>query len=159
MSGLKSRNKGKRGEYEVRDYFRKLGYEADRVPMSGAAPGYKGDVRVRKDGKEFFVEVKVRKDAFNKIYEFFNNPKYGVFNLPSGFVWNGTAVAISPNFEDVSKCSYFHGILPGESSPQTVKILNKILKLREFLVFKGEQVSDYLVIKGDRQPLLFFRFI
>ena len=38
------RRKGARGEREWAAYLRGLGLEARRVPLSGAAPGYGGDV-------------------------------------------------------------------------------------------------------------------
>jgi hypothetical protein len=38
------RRKGARGEREWAAYLRSLGWEARRVPLSGAAPGYGGDV-------------------------------------------------------------------------------------------------------------------
>lgn len=49
------RNKGKLGEYAVRDLLRGFGYKAERTPMSGAMPGWKGDITT-----EFgwFLEVK-----------------------------------------------------------------------------------------------------
>ena len=34
MSGKKSKQRGKGFEYRVRDWFRKAGFKADRVPVS-----------------------------------------------------------------------------------------------------------------------------
>ncbi len=51
-----SRTKGARGEREVVALFRDAGYAAHRVPMSGAADGYPGDVQVGGLGT---VEVKL----------------------------------------------------------------------------------------------------
>lgn len=67
--GLRSRRKGSRGEYLIRDALRLAGYECDRVPASGAAQGFKGDLRVRRDGKECTVEVKLRSSGFNRLYK------------------------------------------------------------------------------------------
>jgi hypothetical protein len=49
-------NKGKRGEYVVRDLIRGFGWEARRTPMSGAIDGWKGDITAK--DFPFFVEVK-----------------------------------------------------------------------------------------------------
>lgn len=52
MSGRRSRNKGKRGEYIVRDLFRKWGFEARRgiqsageADLSHSIPGYHVEVK------------------------------------------------------------------------------------------------------------------
>lgn len=55
MVGKSSRDKGRRGEYQVRDLFREAGYKAERVPLSGACGGYPGDITVEGIG---IVEVK-----------------------------------------------------------------------------------------------------
>lgn len=41
---MDSRRKGKRGEREWVAYLRSLGIQARRVPLSGSAPDYSGDV-------------------------------------------------------------------------------------------------------------------
>ena len=47
------------------------GWEARRVPMSGALPGMAGDVILTSpDGHEFRVEVKIRKSGFKALYKF-----------------------------------------------------------------------------------------
>lgn len=58
---INPRTKGKRFEYEVRDLFRSLGFEAERVPLSGASRALKGDVIVSRGGLQFSVECKRRK--------------------------------------------------------------------------------------------------
>lgn len=42
--GKFSRQKGNRGEREVVELFRTAGFDAKRVPLSGAARGFPGDV-------------------------------------------------------------------------------------------------------------------
>jgi Holliday junction resolvase len=51
-----SRDKGKRGELEVVALFRKYGFDAERVPLSGATNVMKGDALV--DVPDLHVEVK-----------------------------------------------------------------------------------------------------
>jgi Holliday junction resolvase len=55
------RRKGARGEREWAAYLRGLGLEARRVPLSGAAPGYGGDVEsYLPDGGRVLWQVKRR---------------------------------------------------------------------------------------------------
>ena len=49
------RDKGKRGEYHVRDLLRGFGYKAQRTPLSGAIETWKGDITSE---FPFFLEVK-----------------------------------------------------------------------------------------------------
>ena len=58
--GKFSRDKGMRQEYLLRDYLRKLGWTADRVPSSGAAEGFKGDIKAEKNGRTVLFELKAR---------------------------------------------------------------------------------------------------
>jgi len=67
--GTRSIRKGKRAEYEVLGLLRDAGVEAERVPVSGASRGFKGDIWMRMDGKVYKGEVKRRKDEFKKIYK------------------------------------------------------------------------------------------
>lgn len=70
--GKSQRDKGNRGEYHLRDDLRRFGYKADRIPASGAAQGFKGDVAFGKQTtKEFTAEMKSRKAAFASIYKLF----------------------------------------------------------------------------------------
>jgi hypothetical protein len=41
----RSRSRGKRAEYGLRNYLRSLNWLADRVPSSGASQGFPGDVK------------------------------------------------------------------------------------------------------------------
>jgi hypothetical protein len=45
----------------LRDALRRFGFTADRVPSSGAAQGFKGDIRFSKDGVTYLAELKARK--------------------------------------------------------------------------------------------------
>lgn len=66
MSGKASRDKGNRREREMVERLNALpGVSANRVPLSGAMQGYKGDLRVFLDGvdRPLQVEVKARAKA------------------------------------------------------------------------------------------------
>ena len=63
--GKRSVRKGKRVEYQVRNAFREMGLECFRVPSSGNAEGFEGDLILE---GIFRVEVKARKNGFSKLY-------------------------------------------------------------------------------------------
>jgi hypothetical protein len=68
--GKFSRDKGSRYERHVRDCFRDCGFDAKRVPLSGAADGFPGDVIVTVgNGNKFTYECKKRKDGFKQLYK------------------------------------------------------------------------------------------
>lgn len=55
-----AQRKGKRVEYLVRDALREIGL-CERIPCSGNARAFKGDLVLRLGDEEFKVEVKARK--------------------------------------------------------------------------------------------------
>jgi len=62
--------KGKRFEYRIRDLFRKSGFEAERVPVSGSARAIKGDVVVKTQSfGEIYIECKRRTGRFKELRE------------------------------------------------------------------------------------------
>ncbi|AFV76355.1 hypothetical protein Theos_1319 [Thermus oshimai JL-2] len=62
MKGKAPKRKGSRVEREVLALLREAGLEARRVPLSGSAPGYPGDLEVDIPGLgKVLVEVKARK--------------------------------------------------------------------------------------------------
>jgi len=63
------RQKGRRGEYEIRDRIRKAGIECERVPVSGSAEGFKGDIWFRIEDVVYKGEVKRRKSGFTTLYK------------------------------------------------------------------------------------------
>lgn len=72
--GRSQRQKGCRGEYKLRDELRRFGFQADRVPASGAAQGaaFKGDVRFSRNGKNYTAEMKSRKNSFQSLYAMYD---------------------------------------------------------------------------------------
>ncbi|HEW92324.1 MAG TPA: hypothetical protein ENF81_07260 [Thermotogaceae bacterium] len=67
--GKYERRKGYRGEYNLVKKLKKMGLDARRVPLSGSAEGFKGDVIV----EGMTGEVKVRRHSFKKLYEWLEN--------------------------------------------------------------------------------------
>jgi Holliday junction resolvase len=159
MSGLSSLRKGKRVEYEIRDELRALGYIVDRIPASGNSQGFKGDLRVidPKTQATLVVEVKARKSEFKLIYELLATLEYvhtkGI---------NGEAdITASHSFRDMF-------IQPTSSITAEEEVLTEILfverigkrhftKLRTLKkYFKN---CDILVVKDDRKPPIYLRYV
>lgn len=68
--GKMQRNKGARVERELVSQLKSEGWQAMRVPLSGATDYAKGDVDVWDEtGFRFNIEVKSRKDGFKKLYD------------------------------------------------------------------------------------------
>lgn len=64
MPGKSSRDKGGRVERELVNKLKDAGLQALRVPLSGAAEGFKGDINIHMSLEETLVaEVKARKDG------------------------------------------------------------------------------------------------
>jgi Holliday junction resolvase len=63
----KSRQRGKAFEYRIRDWFRRAGLQAERVPVSGSARALKGDVVVEVGGRQFSVECKRRTGGLRQL--------------------------------------------------------------------------------------------
>ena len=67
------RDKGNRVEREIVNFLKEKGIEAKRVPLSGAAEGFKGDIII--DGC-LRAEVKARKDGFKQLYQWLEGNDY-----------------------------------------------------------------------------------
>jgi Holliday junction resolvase len=67
MSGRAPRRKGDRVERAVLADLKAAGLAVKRVPLSGSAAGYPGDLSVRLGGRDRCVEVKARAD-FKTLY-------------------------------------------------------------------------------------------
>ena len=66
----KSKQKGDRDELSLVHTAIEQGLEARRVPLSGAAEGFKGDVLITDaQGKVWTVECKVRSRGFSRLYD------------------------------------------------------------------------------------------
>jgi Holliday junction resolvase len=69
MSGRRSRDKGARVERAIVHALQADGFNAARVPLSGAVGGrFSGDVVVPVHGRDLCVEVKARADGFRELY-------------------------------------------------------------------------------------------
>jgi Holliday junction resolvase len=70
MGGRAPYAKGYRGEKYVQGFLEEMGFEMVRVPLSGAAAGFPGDLMIRVKGRDdLIIEVKVRGDGFKSLYQ------------------------------------------------------------------------------------------
>ncbi len=152
-----ARTRGKRGEYKLRDYLRRLGWEADRVPTSGAAQGFKGDVKATKDGVTKLFELKNWSGNFATIYDLYNLHCSTMKDDLMSIVLPGEAklcLDLSSSLDaviagpDNGAYSISHPLK--ESHARTFKKIGTLQKLI--------QECDYLVLLDDRRPFLFLRF-
>ncbi len=74
MSGQRSRRKGYRVEAKIRGLAQEAGIECYRVPLSGSAPGWAGDLMLA--GRSF--EVKARGKGFRRFYRWMEG-RFGLF--------------------------------------------------------------------------------
>lgn len=142
MSGNYSRNKGRRIEYEIRDYIRSLGLTADRVPASGAAQGFKGDIRFTHAGIPYLLEVKARKSSFSKVYEMIGDQRSICFFIPEGKL-----IYLSRYLLDLVALPNVTYTMRSDKNAVFTSKLHSLLG-----------ASDFLCIKDDRKPPLFLRF-
>ncbi len=65
VMGKFSRDKGARNERKLVNMIQSHGIDAKRVPLSGAADGFKGDIIMG----QWTIEAKLRADGFKQIYD------------------------------------------------------------------------------------------
>lgn len=151
-----SRDKGARNERLLVKHLREKGYKATRVPLSGAAEGYKGDVALEIPSKHecYKVEVKTRRSSFARIYELYKQMQNtNVSALNSGaqtFVYDGDLVAISDDVEHALRAWTYHPYKDYSLDKTWERTFRKVRNMKSLL---GE--ADILAIKDDRKPWLF----
>ena len=156
--GKFSRDKGRRNEYLLRDHLRRLGFDAVRVPLSGASEGFKGDVIAKKDGLVYSFELKSRQDNFKLIYQLYDmNKEDGVLRLY--YPDTEETVVLSTDFTTFELIDKYE-ILPIYRFTTSPTILNTkprtFEKLRNLKMLKED--SDFLVVKDNNKPLLFIKY-
>lgn len=153
----RSKQKGNRAEYLLRDTLRRQGYEADRVPLSGASQGFKGDLRVSKEGVEYTIEVKSRKDQFKKIYSLYEKHKRLTGLHVFQFHLEGELISVSDSMDlalqDAGTYENASGLVIRADYRPYVRTLSKILNMKKLV-----QDCNVLAIKDDRCSFLFLRY-
>lgn len=149
--GKAQRIKGKQQEYKLRDYLRLRHWTADRVPSSGAAQGFPGDIKATKNGKTLLFELKSRKDTFKTVYELFYLHQKQCGEELLTFVFEGKLIAVSPSLEIIlDHPNVYEFALNNKLYQHYARTFKKLANMEQWL--RGSQV---LVIKDDRQPYLF----
>lgn len=154
----KNREKGKRQEYSLRNHFRSLGYTAHRVPSSGAAQGFKGDVEFSDSRGTYTAELKSRKDEFKRIFALYD--KYGPdldICIPGPAIQGEGPVFISMSY-DLNKLMHRTNVLYVytdyvEGMSKETRTLQKLKNMRKLV--KG---CDVLVLHQNYKPFLFIRY-
>jgi hypothetical protein len=154
MGGRMSRNKGSRVERLLRDLLRERGFTADRIPLSGAAQGFKGDVQFAKDGKYYVAEVKARKASFRRIYDLWSEHKLDSDSDTLKFLSGKWLVNVSCHPEAALSDGGTYPLETNLPMYQEFKItLRKIINLQKLV-----KDCDVLAIKDNNHPFLFIRF-
>jgi Holliday junction resolvase len=65
----RQKEKGSRFEREIVEMARLRDLEAHRVPLSGSAAGFKGDVHIKKGREVWVIEAKKRANGFKFLYQ------------------------------------------------------------------------------------------
>lgn len=142
--GKFSRNKGARNERLLVDHLKKKGYEALRVPLSGAMKGYKHDVTAIREGVEYTFELKVRAMEYGSIYAFFAmNEKDGVVRIADK---DSHTLVMSDDLEKVKD-------MAGEYPLNESRVAKKLFGME-----KLRQGAQFLVLRGDRMGFLFIQY-
>lgn len=137
--GMLSRRKGARVERELVQKLKTSGYEAQRVPLSGATEYAKGDVEVKFNNEVLTIEVKARKDGFKKLYAMWERieDRDGVFFHcgPGGF-----GLTENLNYVRTRDWGFGYGITPSKYYLTMKKLIGS---------------SDILALKANNKPFLF----
>jgi Holliday junction resolvase len=154
--GKASRSKGRKNEYLLRDHLRLVGFTADRVPTSGAAQGFKGDVKASRDGKTYLFELKVRANEYQSIYDYYaaNESGGSVFVLTQFDPVRDTSIHISDSVVTIINAVPAVDAYEVDSRKESQRMLKKLVNMRKLL-----QECDILVIKIDREKFLFIRYL
>jgi hypothetical protein len=150
MSGIASRQKGIRNELLLRDELIKLGYEARRIPLSGAQSGFECDVEFFKNGVRRTAEVKSRKDSFKLLYRFmaeYSNKTQGLILAED----RSLCAAVGFSLEEVMSYVYVFWTMEDRLVQRTAR---KLTNLRKVV---GK--ADVLAVKDDRKPFIYVRYV
>jgi len=152
--GRMQRQKGLRFEYVVRDKLREAGWDAYRVPSSGAAEGFKGDVVATKGSRKYVFECKSRQSFFRDVYSLYTaegNRETKSLRLRYP---DGKLVALASSLEELLEPALDQHFYRTDGFLKASKRgANRLRKMEEWV--KG---CDFLVIKDNRQWPLWIRY-
>jgi hypothetical protein len=84
--GKLAKTRGTTFEYRVRNWFKRCGFKALRVPASGASQAMKGDIEVElHDGSKMYIEAKRRTNGYSELMGWIRESKSkGVYTIVLG---------------------------------------------------------------------------
>lgn len=153
--GRASREKGSRVERQLTNLLKDQNYDAQRIPMSGAAAyrfrdqNLKGDVKVDLPDRQVKIEVKARKRGFEKVYEL---ARWLELNGVDGIFHGGALVSLHSDFKESVKHD-FNYVAESKIPEPLRKVLNKVVNMKGWL---GE--CHVLAIKQDYKDFLFLTY-
>lgn len=160
--GRSQRQKGAREERLLVEDLRKAGWDAKRVPLSGAAQGFKGDVIAEKEGRTYVLEKKSRKDEFKTVYEAYAALKkeYAIslctFTLVAD-IGGAVCVDLTDNLDDLLPgLGFIPAYLPltqVKAAEQHGRALKRLLGFRKWV-----KDADVLVLRDNGRPHLYVRY-
>lgn len=157
MSGRRSKSKGYRGEINLRNYLRQLGWEAERVPLSGSMASMPGDVRATKGVLSLLFECKNHSGKFQRIYELYSEHCKSMQDDLLSFVAPGepkVCISLSSSLEAVREGPDCHEFI--DRHPLGKKFLRTFKKIAGLQKLLGK--ADILALKENNKPFLFVRF-
>jgi Holliday junction resolvase len=153
----RSRGRGKRAEYGLRNYLRSLGWQADRVPSSGASQGFPGDVRAVKGDRTLLFECKCYTEKFDQFWVLLDTYQRTEKNDLLSVAVPGSALLccdISYSLEALFDSDGVYTLTYRQPLYAQFKSTFDRLETMQKMV-KG---SDVLVLKSDRKPWIFLRY-
>jgi energy-coupling factor transporter ATP-binding protein EcfA2 len=152
-----ARARGKRAEYGLRNYLRQLGWQAERVPSSGASKGFPGDVRAVKGERSLLFEVKNHSESFSQFWVLLDRWRQtGGDDLLSIAVPGAAHLCcdISLGLEALFDGDGVYTLMERHPLyPEFKRTFNRLPTLS-----KLAERSDILVLKDNHRPWLFLRF-
>lgn len=147
--GSASKVKGDRFEYQVVHEIYDAGFDAHRVPLSGAVAGYPGDVKVTTLERDWLIQCKItgKHNAGGRgvVLRVLREVSIGAIFTPKG-----TYVAMRRDL--------FFGLLRGERPrivnmplvSTTGELINKDIRSHDALVFRQSGVKDWFVLVTEK---------
>jgi hypothetical protein len=144
VGGKYARNKGAREERGLVMHLNEMGYQnVRRVPLSGAAKGFKFDVYADMDGVMHTFEMKsTSTKRFDWIYKFYECSPHRNLDSVVRVAVPGGQVALGYDPRLVGRVGFDCGFATMEETRHTKRLIKYALELKkdaEFLVLKANQ--------------------
>lgn len=150
--GKFSRSKGRREEQQLVLDLAKMGYKAERILRQYMTAG-EADVKTL-EPEQYTFELKTRRSSFKTIYALYYDHRDLDGVLKFVLSTSGVAVAASTNFKSLLKAdTHFRNLLLNPTDSKKLRVYKRIVDMQ-----KLKQTADFLVIKDNNKPRLYFRY-